>query len=179
MKTKTRILKTRNKKKTIKNKRGGGLLKRSLALVRRKKVKTFCCKSKTSEYATGHAIRLGNKNKNTDRTLLMNTGSGTNTGYDCEPSYYGQCHAGYGENLHNYKFRCFDTKPDKDGEIGIRKQITESTWLNDGGISIDDSDNELEENCQYIAGTLGKIGSTVGNFPQLAVNGVKMALENA
>lgn len=174
MKTKTKIRTTRNKK-TIKTKRGGGFLKRSLALVRGKKVKTFCCKSKTSEYATGDALRVGNRHKGTDRTLLINLGSGTNTGFDCEPSDHGQCSIGYGENLHNYKFRCFDTNR---GKGGNRKEITETTWLNDGGISITDSGEELNENCQYIAGTLGKIGSTIGNFPIVAAYAAEAAIDS-
>jgi hypothetical protein len=146
-------MKLKYSKKTIsKKKKGGGIFRRSIALIKGKKVKTFCCKSKKHRYVTGIPISVGR-----DKLKMLNTGSGTNTGSNCEPSDSGQCDAGYGESKHNYKFRCFDTK-----EEGNRAEIDETTWFNDG-ISRTMDDSELHENCQYVAGILGKVGSTLLN----------------
>jgi hypothetical protein len=72
----------------------------------------------------------------------------TNVGNNCEPSQTGQC------GLTQYKFRCFNTKDE-----GGRYEIDESTGKTQ---KLADS-NEVDEECKYVAGTLGKLGSTVAN----------------
>jgi hypothetical protein len=98
------------------------------------RVKTFCCDSKDSYQARGSII-------------------GINFGKNCTPSLTGQCNVGYGVGQ-NYKFRCYNTQMigrDQNGNptVGYRIKINES---DDG------------EQCKYVAGTLGKIGTGVASL---------------
>ena len=85
------------------------------------------------------------KNKENVGGLQLGT-TQTNKGEECDPSHSGQCYP------NQYKFRCYDTKTtiDENGNeiVAYKDEINEG----DG------------EKCKYVAGVVGKIGSTLGNF---------------
>jgi hypothetical protein len=93
------------KRRSQKRNKKGGFAKRIASIVYQRKVKTFCCEKKESDWAVGTTK--------------------TNRGENCEPSITGQCDVAMGKT---YKFRCFDTKVKKDGngnEIVGRELINE------------------------------------------------------
>jgi hypothetical protein len=97
----------------------------------------------------GHKIQTYCCDTKESDTVL---GTGYNIGKGCEPSISGQCLPGYAGQ--SYKFRC-RLNPD---------EYYTDTKFN----TIDESKDQGK--CTYVAGILGKIGSTVTNIPAVALD---------
>jgi len=82
----------------------------------------------------------------------------SNKGTNCDPSDSGQCNVATGKT---YKFRCFD----------IKKKMDENGNEIVGRDVIDEAKND--EQCKYVAGVVGKVGSTVGNVGSTVGTAIK------